>query len=105
MIIFCLTEDAGRMILDEIAHVEYSMLLTDDEDRRRDLAIEMQEEDDIVDEVWTFFDPNLKGKAYVPIVDYTRANGKMGRIFSCYDIFICNNSGKTIHRLQPELVD
>jgi len=56
---------------------------------------------EVPDEINYFWDELPPGEAFVNMVKYERSNGKSGKVVTTYDVFICNDEGKTIHHLSP----
>ena len=58
--------------------------------------------DKIPDEIYYFWDELLSGKASVIAVEYRRSYDSLGKLVTTYDVFICNDEGKTIQHLSPQ---
>ena len=55
----------------------------------------------VPDEIHYFWDELPPGEAFVIEVEYRRSDDSLGKVVTTYDVFICNDEGKTIHHLSP----
>lgn len=96
-------EEAFKMLISEIVE-EYEEELKEMEGKDIWAAIEEKVKDwadKVPDEIHYFWDELLSGEASVIEVEYRRYDGSLGKLVTTYDVFICNDEGKTIHHLSP----
>ena len=96
-------EEAFKMLISEIVE-EYEEELKEMEGKDIWAAIEEKVKDwadKVPDEIYYFWDELLSGEASVIEVEYRRSDDSLGKIVTTYDVFICNDEGKTIHHLSP----
>lgn len=96
-------EEAFKMLISEIVE-EYEEELKEMEGKDIWAAIEEKVKDwadKVPDEIHYFWDELLSGEASVIEVEYRRSDDSLGKIVTTYDVFICNDEGKTIHHLSP----
>jgi len=96
-------EEAFKMLISEIVE-EYEEELEEMEGKDIWAAIEEKVKDwadKVPDEIHYFWDELLSGEASVIEVEYRRSDDSLGKIVTTYDVFICNDEGKTIHHLSP----
>ena len=101
-------EDAFETLISEIVE-EYGEEL-DEEIERKDFWAVVEKEvnewvDKVPDEIHYFWDESLSGEASVIEVEYRRSDNSLGKLVTTYDVFICNDEGKTIHHLSPRKGD
>jgi len=58
--------------------------------------------DKVPDEFHYFWDELLPDEAFVIEVRYRRSDNSLGKLVTTYDVFICNDEGKTIQHLSPQ---